>query len=153
MTLDKHTLQQRVGQVFERLSRYVPTHAYPIEEISGLLGELRKVELATENPAPQASDVGRTPENRDNVNRRSDSPTAAGPTPRTDAAALGFARILVDWTKPEPERTVELVDANFARHLERELVVATRDLENLRAFKHSVDKAKVRSEFSVGGEK
>ena len=38
-------------------------------------------------------------------------------TPRTDAAALGFARLLIDHEK---STTTELVDANFARQLERE---------------------------------
>lgn len=39
-------------------------------------------------------------------------------TPRTDAAAIGFARILIDH---ERQTTTELVEANFARQLEREL--------------------------------
>ena len=39
-------------------------------------------------------------------------------TPRTDAAALGFARLMIDHEK---HTTTELVDANFARQLEREL--------------------------------
>ena len=39
-------------------------------------------------------------------------------TPRTDAAALGFARLMIDHEK---YTTTELVDANFARQLEREL--------------------------------
>jgi hypothetical protein len=39
-------------------------------------------------------------------------------TPRTDAAAIGFARILIDHDK---QTTTELVEANFARQLEREL--------------------------------
>lgn len=38
-------------------------------------------------------------------------------TPRTDEAALGFARILVD---KESGSFTELVDADFARDLERE---------------------------------
>lgn len=47
--------------------------------------------------------------------------TAPSDTPRTDEAALGFARILIDRATAE---TTELVDANFARQLERELAEA-----------------------------
>lgn len=43
--------------------------------------------------------------------------TTDRPTPITDAAALGFARLLIDRDK---STTTELVDANFARRLERE---------------------------------
>lgn len=42
-------------------------------------------------------------------------------TPRTDAAAIGFARILIDHEK---HTTTELVEANFARQLECELNAA-----------------------------
>ena len=50
-------------------------------------------------------------------------------TPRTDAAAIGFARILVDHDR---HTTTELVEANFARHLERELAAARKDAERYR---------------------
>ena len=56
-------------------------------------------------------------------------PLPKSDTPRTDIAALGFARILVDretWTH------TELVDANFARQLEYELRVAQSQLESFK---------------------
>ena len=47
-------------------------------------------------------------------------------TPETDAAALGFARILIDHDKAT---TTELVEANFARSLEQRLGAAVEALE------------------------
>ena len=48
-------------------------------------------------------------------------------TPRTDAAAVGFGRLLVDHGTPEAPKftTTELVPADFARQLERELAAMT----------------------------
>lgn len=49
-------------------------------------------------------------------------------TPETDAAALGFARVMVDHEK---STVTELVEANYARKLERqrdELANALRDM-------------------------
>lgn len=46
-------------------------------------------------------------------------------TPLTDAAALGFARLLFDWDKGS---CTELIDANFARALERCLKAAMEEL-------------------------
>ena len=45
------------------------------------------------------------------------------PTPRVDAATIGFAPVLVE-NSPDRFTTTELVDANFARILERELAEA-----------------------------
>ena len=66
-------------------------------------------------------------------------------TPRTDAAAVGFARLLVDRDK---RITTELVDANFARQLERELAAAqaeiadlTEELADKRKFCYAVELA------------
>ena len=44
-------------------------------------------------------------------------------TPRTDTAAIGFARILVDHGTPDNPKfeTTEILPSNFARQLEREL--------------------------------
>lgn len=50
-------------------------------------------------------------------------------TPRTDAAALGRARLLIEKGKPE---WTELVDSNFARQLETELAEARQQLETER---------------------
>lgn len=55
--------------------------------------------------------------------------TAESATPRTDAAAVGFARLLVDKDK---FTVTELVDANFARSLERELQQVTAERAALR---------------------
>ena len=52
------------------------------------------------------------------------------PTPRTDVAAIGFGRLLVENT-PDKFAMMELVAANFARTLERELAEA---VELLRAI-------------------
>lgn len=49
-------------------------------------------------------------------------------TPLTDAAAIGFARILVDHTK---HTTTELVEANFARRLERDRAELISAMENM----------------------
>ena len=48
-------------------------------------------------------------------------------TPRTDAAAVGFGRLLVDYGTPKEPKftTTELVPAHFARQLERELFAMT----------------------------
>jgi len=48
--------------------------------------------------------------------------------PRTDVAAIGFARILIDKNK---HTTTELVEANFARTLELELAAAVKERDNL----------------------
>lgn len=49
-----------------------------------------------------------------------------GGTPETDAAAIGFGRLLVDHGTPDKPKfeTTELVPANFARSLERRLRAA-----------------------------
>lgn len=47
-------------------------------------------------------------------------------TPRTDAEGVRFARIMIEWTKPHDQQVTELVPADFARQLERELAAATR---------------------------
>jgi hypothetical protein len=54
------------------------------------------------------------------------SPSRKCSTPLTDAAAVGFGRLLVDHGTPDkPEfKTTELVPADFARQLERELAEA-----------------------------
>jgi len=51
-------------------------------------------------------------------------------TPRTDNAAIGFARIMVDHEK---QTTTELVEANFARQLERELAAALSQIESAKS--------------------
>ena len=60
--------------------------------------------------------------------------TANTQTPRTDAAAIGFARLLVDHGTPENPKfeTTEILPADFARELERELATAKSEAEALR---------------------
>jgi hypothetical protein len=60
-------------------------------------------------------------------------------TPRTDESAVGFARVLVDHGTPENPKfeTTELVPANFARQLERELAEAlARERANSDLYQH-----------------
>lgn len=42
-------------------------------------------------------------------------------TPRTDAEGVRFARLMVEWPEPGKAKTTELIPADFARELEREL--------------------------------
>lgn len=59
-------------------------------------------------------------------------PTPSSNTPETDAAAIGFARLLVD---KEKFSMTELIDANFARSLERRLIAAVKELAQLKEAK------------------
>lgn len=44
-----------------------------------------------------------------------------GETPLTDAEAIRFARLLIDWSSPSERQVTELVPSEFARQLERTL--------------------------------
>ena len=66
-------------------------------------------------------------------------------TPRTNAAAIGFARILVD---REKFTTTELVEANFARTLERELH-ESRNAEMLARVQLGSERARLAELISV----
>jgi|SRR5690348_944471 len=50
-------------------------------------------------------------------------------TPRTNAEALRFARIMVEWPEPGEARTTELIPADFARQLETECTTLLELLE------------------------
>lgn len=64
-------------------------------------------------------------------------------TPRTDAAAVRFGRLLIDHGTPEAPKftTTELVPADFARQLERELTAAQQEIERLTATIAAKDEA------------
>lgn len=69
--------------------------------------------------------------------------TATIPTPRTDAKVVEFARLLVDFPDCGPNgvgrmRATEIVPADFARQLERELTALRSGIE-LAAYKAALD--------------
>jgi hypothetical protein len=51
-------------------------------------------------------------------------------TPRTDAEGVRFARIIIEWPESGKQKTTELVPADFARQLERELNEAKATIED-----------------------
>ena len=58
-------------------------------------------------------------------------------TPLTDAEGVRFARIMIEWPKPGQQQVTELIPADFARGLERELAAANAALRDVKDFVHT----------------
>lgn len=63
-------------------------------------------------------------------------------TPRTDAAAIGFARVLIDKGTPDNPKfeTTEIIPSDFARALERQLAEVTAERDGWKLNYESADK-------------